>query len=131
MPTVQFRVWAKNAGVGVSQWAVETFGIWQQKGGSTTQQIDTKVRMCVWQIAHSITMINMQGSGPEHWCLPINCSITRIGDLDSGRPHWKLYMADKTNLDRQKLQAALHGSEEFDFCGREYRIEKTPTWKRK
>jgi hypothetical protein len=76
-------------------------------------------------------MINMQGSGPEHWCLPIDCSITRIGHLDSGRQHWKLYMADKTNLDRQKLQAALHGSGEFDFGGREYRIDKTPTRKRK
>jgi hypothetical protein len=37
-------MWAKNAGVGVSQWAAKTIGIWQHKGGLTTQRIDNKVR---------------------------------------------------------------------------------------
>jgi hypothetical protein len=37
MPTLQVRVWAENAGVGVSLWAAETMGIWQDKGGLTTQ----------------------------------------------------------------------------------------------
>jgi len=44
MPTLQVRISAENAGVGVSQWAAETVGIWQDKGGLTTQQIDNKVR---------------------------------------------------------------------------------------
>jgi len=37
MLTLHVHVWAKNAGVGVSQWVAETMGIWQEKGGLTTQ----------------------------------------------------------------------------------------------
>jgi hypothetical protein len=44
MLPLQVRIWAENAGVGVSQWAAETMGIWQDKGGLTTQQMDNKVR---------------------------------------------------------------------------------------
>jgi hypothetical protein len=58
MPTLQVRVWAENAGVGVSHWAVETMEIWQDMGGLTTQQIDNKVRERVWEIAQSMSIIN-------------------------------------------------------------------------
>jgi len=51
MQTLQVRVWAENAGVGVRQWAAETVGIWQDKSGSKTQRIDNKVRERVWEIA--------------------------------------------------------------------------------
>ena len=51
MQTLQVRVWAENTGVGVSQWAAETVGIWQDKSGLKTQQIDNKVRERVWEIA--------------------------------------------------------------------------------
>jgi hypothetical protein len=37
-------MWAENADVGVSQWAAEKMGIWQDKGGLTTQWIENKVR---------------------------------------------------------------------------------------
>jgi hypothetical protein len=58
MPTLQVRVWAENIGVGVSQWAAETMGIWQDKGGLTTQWIDDKVMECVWEISQSMSIIN-------------------------------------------------------------------------
>jgi len=64
MPTLQVRVWAENAGVGVSQWLAETMGIWQDEGGLTTQRIDNKVRECVWEITQSMSIINKQGTGP-------------------------------------------------------------------
>jgi len=60
MPTVQVRVWAENAGVGISQWTEETMGILQNKDGLTTQQIDNKVREQVWEIAKSRSIINKQ-----------------------------------------------------------------------
>jgi len=44
MLTLQVRIVAQNAGVGVSQWAAETMGMWQDKGSLTTQWIDHKVR---------------------------------------------------------------------------------------
>jgi len=31
MPTQDVRLWAENTGVGVSHWAAETMGIWQEK----------------------------------------------------------------------------------------------------
>jgi len=58
MPTLQVRVWAENTGVGVSKWAAEAMGIWQDKGGFTTQQIDNKVRERVLEIAQSMSIIN-------------------------------------------------------------------------
>jgi hypothetical protein len=51
MLTPQVLVWAQNAGIGVSQWAAETMGIWQDKGGLKTQRIETEVRECIWEIA--------------------------------------------------------------------------------
>jgi len=107
MPTLQVRVWAENAGVGVSQWAAETMGIWQDKGGLTTQRMDNKVREHVWEIAQSMSIINKQGAGPEQWDLLIDRCVTRISELESKMPLWKRYMADKTNLNGQKLKAAL------------------------
>jgi len=47
MPTQQVCLWAENATVGVSQWAAETMGILQEKGGLTTQPKDNKVTECV------------------------------------------------------------------------------------
>jgi hypothetical protein len=107
MPTLQVRVWAENASVGVSQWAAETMGIWQDKGGLTIQRMENKVREHVWEIAQSMSLINTQDAGPEQWDLLINRCVTRISELESKRPRWKRYMADKTNLDGQKVKEAL------------------------
>jgi len=76
MLTVQVRVWAKNAVVGVSQRAAETMGIWQDEGGLTTQRIDNTVRECIWAIALSLSIINKQGTGPEKWDLLLDHCIT-------------------------------------------------------
>jgi len=76
MSTSYFRVWPGYAGVGVSEWAAETMGIWQDKGGLTTQQIENKVMECVWEIAQSMRIINKQGAGPKQWDLLINCCVT-------------------------------------------------------
>jgi len=65
MRTLQVGIWAENAGVGVSQWTAETMGIWQDKGGLTTQQIENTVRECIWEIAESMSIINIQGASPE------------------------------------------------------------------
>jgi len=131
MPTLQVRVWAENAGVGVSQWAAETMGIWQGKGGLTTQQIDNKVRERVGEISQSMSIINQQGAGLEQWDLLIDHCVTRISELESKRPLWKRYMADKTNLDSRKLKAALDGFAEVGLRWTKNRLEETPTKKRK
>jgi len=89
-------------------------GIWQDKGGLTTQRMDNKVRQRVWEIGQSMSIINKQGASPEHWDLLIDRCVTRISKLESKRPLWKRYMADKTNLDGQKLKAAL---DEFTEIG--------------
>jgi hypothetical protein len=65
MPTVRVLIWAKNAGVGVSQWAAQTMGIWQDNGGIITQWIDNQVREHVWEIAQSKSIMNKQGVGPK------------------------------------------------------------------
>jgi len=130
MPTLQVRVWAENAGVGVSQWAAENMGIRQEKGGLTTQRIDNIVRECMWEIAQSMSIINKQGAGPEQWDLLIDCCVTRISGLESNRPLWKRYMADKTNVDGQKLNAALDEFAEVGLRRRKNRLEETPTEKR-
>jgi len=131
MPTLQVRVWAENAGVGVTQWAAETMGIWQDKGGLTTQRIDNNVRERDWEIAQSMSIINKQGAGPEQWDLLIDCCITQISELESKRPLWKRYMADKTNFDGQKLKAALDEFAEVGHCRRKNRLEETLIKKRK
>jgi len=82
-------MWAENAGVGVSQWAPETIGIWQDKGVLTTQWIDNKVRERIWEIAQSISIINNQGTSPDQWDLLIDRCVTPICDLECKRPHWK------------------------------------------
>jgi hypothetical protein len=58
MPTLQVCIWAKNARVKVSHLARETLGIWQDKGGWTTQQIDNKVRERIWEITQSMKIIS-------------------------------------------------------------------------
>jgi len=89
LPPLQVRVWADNAGVGVSQRAAATLGIWQDKGGLTTQQIDNKVRERVWEISQCMSIINKQGTGPEQWDLLMNRCSTRINQLESKRALWK------------------------------------------
>jgi len=131
MPTLQVRVWAEHAGVGVSQWAAETMGIWKDIGGLTTQWMDNKVRECVWEIAQSMSIINKQGTSPEQWDLLIDRCVTGISELESKRPLWKRYMADKTNLDGQKLKAALDEFAEVGLRRRKNRLEETQTNRRK
>jgi hypothetical protein len=99
IPTGHVSVWAENAGVVVRQCAAETMGIWQDMGGLTTQRIDNKVTERVWEIAQSMRIINMQGTGNIQWDLLINRFLIRICKLESTRPLWKEYMADVTNLD--------------------------------
>jgi len=131
MPTVQVCVWAENAGVGVSQWAAESIGIWQDKGGLTTQWIDDKVRQPVWEIAQSVSIINKQGASTEQWDLLIDSCVTRISDLASKRPLWECYMSDNPNLHGQKLYATLDEVTEVGICRRKNRLEETPTNKSK
>jgi hypothetical protein len=129
MLTLQVRVWAENAGVGLSQWAAETMGIWQDKCGLTIQQRDNKVREPVWEIAQSMSIIKKQGASPKQWNLLIDSCITPISDLESNRPLCKQYMADNTNLDGQKLQAALDGFVEVGHHRRKNSLKDTRTKK--
>ena len=129
MSTSYFRVWPGYAGVGVSEWAAETMGIWQDKGGLTTQQIENKVMECVWEIAQSMRIINKQGAGPKQWDLLINCCVTWISDLEANRSLGKWYMAVKTNLAGQTLKVALDEFAEFGLCWKKNRLEETPTMK--
>jgi hypothetical protein len=76
IPSLQLCLWAQNAGVGVSQWAAKTLGNWQDQGGLTTQWMDNKVRECIWEIAQSMSIMNKQGTGPEHWDLLIDHFVT-------------------------------------------------------
>jgi len=131
MPTLQVSVWAESTGVGVSQWAAETMGIWQDMGGLTTQQIDNKVRERIWEIAPSMSIINKKGAGPKQCDVLIDCCITRISDLASERPLWTWYMADKTTLDGQKLKAVLDEFVEVGIRQRTNRLNETPTRKRR
>jgi VanZ family protein len=131
MPTLQVRVWAQNAAVGVSQWAAETMGIWQDKSGLTTQRMDNEVRERVWEITHFMSIINKQGAGPEECNLLIDHCVTRISELESKRPLWKRYMADKNNLNGQKLKAALDEFEEVGLPQRKNRLQETPAKTRK
>jgi len=129
MQTFQVRVLAGNAGVGVSPWAAETMGIWQDKGGLTTQWMDNKVRERVWEIAQSMSIINKQHSGPEQWDLLIDHCVIWISALESKRPHWKRYMADQTNLDCQKPKAALDEFVEVGHRRRNKSLKEMPTKK--
>jgi hypothetical protein len=129
MPTLQVRVWTENACVGVSQWAAETMGIWQDKGGLTTQRIDNNVREHASEIAQCMSIINKQGAGPEQWDLLIDHCVTRISELESKRPRWERYMADKTNLDVQKLKAALDEFVQVGLRQRKNRLKETPNKK--
>jgi len=76
LPTLQVHIWAENAGVGVSQWAAECMGIWQDKDGLTTQQIHSRVREHIWEIAQSMSIINKQGAGSGQWDLLIDYCVT-------------------------------------------------------
>jgi hypothetical protein len=127
MPTQQVCFWAANAGVGVSHWAAETIGIWQDKGGLTTQQIDQQVREGVSNIAQSMSMINKQGKGPEQRNLLIELCVTRDRNLEFNRPHWKRCMADKTELNYVKLNAPMGKIAEVGLHRRTIRLEDTPT----
>ena len=130
MLTLKVRVWAENAGVGVSQWAAETMGISQDKGGLTTQWIDNDVREHVWEIAQSMSIINEHGAGPEQWDLLIDRCITHISDLPSKRPLRKRYMADMTNLAGQNLKAALPEFSAVGLCWTKNCLDEILTKKR-
>jgi len=82
-------------------------GIWHDKGSLKTQQIDNKVRERICEIAQSISIMDKDGAGPEQWDRLIECCISQFSDLVSKSPLGQQYMADKTNLDGQKLKAAL------------------------
>jgi len=127
MPTLLVYIWAENAGVGVSQWAAETLGIWQEKGGLTTQWKDNKVRERVWEIAQSMTRSNKLGPSPEQWDLLIDRCTTWIRELVSKRPLWKWYLADQTILHGQRLKAALDEFAEVGLGQTKNRINKTLT----
>jgi len=107
MPTLQVRIRAENAGVGVSQWAADTMGIWQHKGGMTREWIDNKMRERMWEIAQSMSIINKQGTDSKQWDFLIDHYVSQISNLACNRQRWKWHMADKTNLDGRKLKAAL------------------------
>jgi len=126
MAILQIHVWVKNAGVGVSKFTAETMGIWQDTGGLTTEWIVNEVRECVWVITQSMSIIKMQGTGPKQWDLLINLYITRISDGASTRPPWKQYMADKTNLNGQKLKTALDEYLEVGLCWMTNWLKYTP-----
>jgi hypothetical protein len=116
MPTLQVCVWANNATVGVSQWAAETMGIWQDQGGLTTQRMDGIVRVRDGAIAQFMSIINEEGTRPEQWDLLIDCCVARISDPDSNTHLWEPYIVHKTNLDGQKLKAALDEVVEVVLC---------------
>ena len=126
MPTLLVRIWAEHASIGVSQWAVETMVIWDDRGGLTTQRMDNKVREHIWEIAQSMSIINKQGGGPKQWNLLIHRCITRISDPESDRLLWKWYITGKTNLDSQRLKAALDEFAEGFFRRRNKKFTSTP-----
>jgi len=105
--------------------------IWQNKGCLTTQWKDNNVTEHVWEIAQSMSITNRQGAGPEHWDLLIDCCVTSISDLLSNRPLSTQSLADKSNLDGQKLKAALDKLADVGLRQRKNRIDETQTKKRK
>jgi hypothetical protein len=115
------------AGVGVTQRATDATGIWQDNHSLPTQPMDIKVREIIWEIAQSIHTINKQGAGVKQWDCLINHCITRISDLESKWPLWKWFMSDKSNIDCQKLQAALDKFAEVDLPRRKNLLQETPT----
>jgi len=131
MPTLKVHVWAMIASVGVSQLAAETMGIWQEKGGMTTQQKHNKVRERIYVIAESMSTSSKWGACPKQWDLLTECSITSIRVLVANRLLWKRYIADNTNLDGQRHKAALDEFPEVGFCRRKNGIDETPNkeWK--
>jgi hypothetical protein len=78
-----------------------------------------------------MSIIHKQGVGPKQLDLLIDLCVTRISELESKRLLWKWYMADKTNLDGQKLKAALNGFVEVGLRRRKNKLEETPTRKSK
>ena len=131
MPTLQVCAWVKYTGIGANQWAADTMGIWQDKGGLTTQRIDNKVRERVWEIAQSMSIINKQGAGPEQCNLLIDRCVTGNSHLACKWPLWKQYVADKTNLAGQRLKAALDEFAEVGLRRRKSTLEDTLTNKMK
>jgi len=131
MPTLQGGIWAEIVGVGVSQWAAETMGIWQDTGGLTTQRIDNKVREHVWDIAQSMNIINKQGGGPKQYNLLIDHFSTRMSDQASTTLLRNRYITDQTKLYCQKLKAARFGFAVVGLHWREIMLDETPTKKKK
>lgn len=71
MPNLHLPSCVETAGGGVSQSAAETIGIWQDRSGLTTQRIDNTVRKCIYDIAQSLSIIHIEGAGPEQYNLLI------------------------------------------------------------
>jgi len=116
MVTLQVGVWAEHTGIGNSQWAAATMGIWQDKGGLTTQWGDKKVRELIWEIPKSVGISNNQGLVVEQWDLLIDRCITLIGSLEFNRQLLKQYWVHKTIIDGQKLKAHLDEVAEIGFA---------------
>jgi hypothetical protein len=107
MPTQQVYFWAMIAVVGVSQWAADSMGTGQEKGGLTMQWKDNKLRDTIWGIAQSLFSTIQLGTGPVQWDLPINCTIIEISNLAPERLLWRRFTSDKAILNGQKCQPAL------------------------
>jgi len=132
MPTLQVRVWAEKTGIGVGQWAAETMGIWQDKGGLATQRIDHKVRDHISEIkSQSWSIINRQGACTYHFDLLVDRCVTPISHVESKRLLSTRYMADKTNPDCQILKAALDWFVEVGLRLYRKMLKATLTKKRK
>jgi hypothetical protein len=131
MPTLHILFCAELASVGVSQCAAASIGILLNKGGLTTQWIDNKVREHVCEIAQSTSIITKQGAGPDQWNPLIDHCVTSNSNLESKYPLCKRYMPNETNLDGQKLKAALDKFADIGFLQRKNQLEETLTKKSK
>jgi len=74
-----------------------------------------------------MTISNKEGAGPKPWDLPIDQGVCLIGNLASKWLLSKFYMADKTNLDGQKLMAAVNEFTEDGLRRRQNTMDKTLT----
>jgi len=129
LSTCHRTTWADITAVGVSQWAADTMGIRQEKGGLTTPLNDNEVRESVGVIDQSMSISNVQGTGPEQCDVLHDHCVTRIRSLASTSLHSNWYLADKTHLDGQRVKAALDEFGEVGLGRRKNGIDETPTTK--
>lgn len=93
MPTQEVQIWGSNDSDGVSKWVAEAMGIWQKKGGWTTQSKYYKVRESNWGIPQSISIRNKLGAGSKKWDLILHHCVTQISNQVLKRVLWKCCMA--------------------------------------